>query len=929
ELTARLKALSARHGTTLFMTVLAGWAVVLGRLAGQDDVLIGTPTANRGLPEVEGMIGFFTNTVPVRVDLSGSPTIPQLLARVRDRALGAQKHQDIPFEQVVERIRPTRSLSHSPVFQVMLAWQNAPAGDLVMPGLEISRVPPPDHETSKIDLLFDLRESGGRITGEMEYATALWGRPTAERYVGYLVRVLEAMVADESARVEDLSLLAGAERDEVVEQWNATDADFPRGACIHELFEAQVKLTPDAEALLHDGVSLTYRELNERANRLAHHLRGLGAGPEVRVGISLERGPEMVVALLATLKAGSAYVPLDPAYPAERLAFTLRDAGVAVLVTQEKVRGLLQLAADVRVVSVDGAATEIAAEPADNPRGGADARSLAYLIYTSGSTGLPKGVAIEHESAVALLSWAAGVYTAEELSGVLASTSIAFDLSVFEIFLPLSRGGRIILVENALALPDSPSAGEVRLVNTVPSAITALLKNEGLPAGVRTVNLAGEPLRVELVDALYARPGIERVYDLYGPSEDTTYSTFTLRTAGGPATIGKPISNTRAYVVDSSLQPVPVGVVGELYLAGAGLARGYLGRAALTAERFVPDPFSGEPGGRLYRTGDRVRWRTDGTLQYLGRSDHQVKVRGFRIEPGEIEARLMAHPEVREAVVVVREDAPGEKRLVAYFAGEEMLEAQTLRAHLAEKLPEHMVPAAYVRVDRLPLTPNGKLDRKALPAPDGDAFATRDYEAPVGDTETALAEVWAGVLGVDRVGRWDNFFDLGGHSLMAVQIVSRVRQTLGVEVKMAALFERPVLADFARGLEQAARTEEVAITPADRSGPLDASFAQQRLWFMDRLEGGSAFYNMPSVHRLGGELDLAALERALVEVVRRHESLRTVFGEANGSPVQVITPWQGFALPVDDLTQLDAAAREAEVMRLAGEDANRLFDLAG
>ncbi|MFL5537595.1 MAG: amino acid adenylation domain-containing protein, partial [Longimicrobiaceae bacterium] len=661
---------------------------------------------------------------------------------------------------------------------------------------------------------------------------------------------------------------------------------------------------------------------------LAHHLLRLGIGPEARVGVCLERGPEMVACLLAVLKAGGAYVPLDPGYPAERLAFTLADAGVAALLTQESLRGLLPVPAGAGVVSVDAAAPEIAAEPAGDPRAGAAPRNLAYLIYTSGSTGTPKGVAIEHQSVAAMLAWAWEVYTPGELGGMLASTSICFDMSVFEIFAPLTRGGRVIVVENALALPASAAAGEVRLLDTVPSAAAALLAGAGLPAGVKTVNLGGEPLSTQLVDALYAA-GVERVYDLYGPSEDTTFSTVALRRPGAPPSIGRPLSNTRGYVLDAAMRPVPVGVPGELYLAGRGVTRGYLGRPAATAERYLPDPFGTEPGARAYRTGDRVRRRDDGTLEYLGRLDHQVKVRGFRVEPGEIEARLAAHPAVREAVVVALNDGAGGARLAAWYTADAPVEAGALRAHLAEALPEYMVPAALVWMAEFPVTPNGKLDRRALPAPDADAFAaTRGDEPPLGETEEALAAIWSELLEVERVCRRDDFFALGGHSLLAVRVVSRVRQALGMETTVGDVFERPVLADFARGLAAAHRAELPPITPAERGADLPLSFAQQRLWFINRMEGTGSAYHLPTRMRLRGELDRDALVRALDRIVERHEALRTTFPERDGVAVQRIAPAgeSRFLLAEHDLAGRPGAVRE--FVRLAAEDARAPFDLA-
>ncbi|HEX2188915.1 MAG TPA: amino acid adenylation domain-containing protein, partial [Longimicrobiaceae bacterium] len=815
ETTRALRALGQREGTTPFMTLLAGWQTLLGRYAGQEDVVVGTPIANRTRAELEGLIGFFANTLVLRADLSGDRTFSDLLCQVRETTLGAYQHQELPFEKLVEELGVARSLAHTPLFQVMFVLQNNEQGELRLGGAEVEALET-GGSVAKFDLTLSLREAGEEIRGELEYRSELWEAATIERMAGHYLAVLEGAAAAPQARLSELELLDEAERRQVLEEWNRTEADHPAGRCIHELFELQVERTPDAVAVLFEQESLTYRELNRRANRLAHHLVRLGVGPEVRVGICQERGPDLVVSILGVLKAGGAYVPLDPDYPAARLELTLTDSGVAALLTQERLRALLPVPDGVQVVSVDGAAPRIAAESAENPRGGATPRNLAYLIYTSGSTGVPKGVAIEHVSAVAMLSWAAEVYSAEELSGVLAATSICFDISVYELFLPLCRGGRAIVVENALAVAQSRAAGEVRLINTVPSAITALLANGGLPTGVRTVNLAGEPLRAELVDALYARGGIERVYDLYGPSEDTTYSTYALRRAGGPATIGKPISNTRAYVLDAHGGPAPLGVPGELYLGGAGVARGYLGRPALTASRFVPDPFGGEPGARLYRTGDRARWLADGTLEYLGRLDAQVKVRGFRIEPGEIEVVLTALPRVREAAVVVREDTPGDRRLVAYVVPEQGADADDVQAEarsgLRARLPEYMVPAAFVALDALPLTPSGKIDRRALPAP-APAGGARERGAPLTGTEREVAAVWEEVLGVPRVGVADNFFDLGGHSLLLAQVHARLKERFAGRLALIDLFEHRTLGALAAHLDRQGAGE----APAGRS----------------------------------------------------------------------------------------------------------------
>ncbi|HEU0300918.1 MAG TPA: amino acid adenylation domain-containing protein, partial [Longimicrobium sp.] len=795
ELTAALKALGQRHGTTLFMTLLAGWATVLGRLSGQEDVVIGTPSANRGRSEIEGLIGCFANPLALRVDLSGCPRVPELLARVKERVLGARQHQDIPFEQVVELLQPVRSLSHSPVFQVMFASRDAPGSLVQLPGLKPASVERAGPVTARFDLSLSLHEADGRIAGELEYATSLFDRGTVERCVGYLRRVLAAMVADEHRSVATLSVLSETERAQVLEGWNATGAAYPAGLRVHDLFHAQVARTPRAVALSWRGERLTYAALAERANRLANALRRRGVGPEVRVGVCLARTPDLVVALLGVLGAGGAYVPLDPAYPRERLGFMLEDAGIALVLTESHLEERLPEGA--AALLLDRERDALAAESAQLPESGVLPENLSHVIFTSGSTGRPKGVLIRHSSTVVLLYWLRENVTDQERSSVLFSTSINFDVSVAELFGTLCWGGRLVLVENALEL--ATVAEEVVYASMVPSAAAELLRSGGIPASLRTLNLGGEALPNALAQGLYALGTVEKVGNLYGPTEDTTYSTYSLVPRGASRVfVGRPVANTQAYVLDGHLQPTPVGVVGELYLAGDGLARGYASRPGMSAERFLPNPF-GPAGSRMYRVMDRVRWSPDGELEYLGRSDFQVKVRGFRIELGEIETRLREHPGVHEAVVLAREDVPGDRQLVAYFVGAEELEVEALRTYLAERLPEYMVPAAYVRLETLPLTPNGKLDRKALPAPEGDAYSSRAYEAPVGEVEIALAEIWGELLGVERVGRWAHFFEQGGHSLLAVQVVSRVRQALGVEVALRDLFTWPVLADFARG----------------------------------------------------------------------------------------------------------------------------------
>ncbi|HET7462170.1 MAG TPA: amino acid adenylation domain-containing protein, partial [Longimicrobium sp.] len=712
-LTAGLKELGRREGTTLFMTLLAGWALVLGRLSGQDDVVIGTPAANRGRAEIEGLIGFFVNTLALRVDLSGSPTVAELLARVKKTALAAQQHQEIPFEQVVEAVRPARSMAHAPLFQVVFAWQNAPGERLELPGLTLDAAGPASTTTARFDLALTLQEVGGRIVGGVEYATALFDGATVERWLGYLRRALEEMTRDERRRVGHLRLLAGAERRQVLEAWNATAAEYTGDACVHELVEAQARRTPGAPAVVHDGGRLTYAELNARANRLAHYLRERGVGPDVRAGMCVERGPEMVIGLLAVLKAGGAYVPLDPAYPADRLRYMLADSAPAVLLTHSALAGRFA-GSGVPVVELDAAAPEWAGHAVtDPPRGqvGLTPDHLAYVIYTSGSTGRPKGVMVRHRGVCNLALAQIRDFRVEPESRVLQFASFSFDACVSEVFTALCRGASLCLPPAGVPLAGRVLADVVAALEithlTLPPAVLASLPDAAALEPARVLVLAGDA-----VTGAVARRWADgrRLLNAYGPTEATVCATVGVcRTgdAGSPA-IGRPIANARVYLLGGEGEPVPPGVAGELYVGGAGVARGYLGRPALTAERFGPDPFGAEPGGRLYRTGDLARWLGDGRLEFLGRRDFQVKVRGFRVEPGEVEARLLEHAAVREAVVVVRRDAPGEPRLVAYCAGDG-IDAESLRAHLSGRLPEYMVPAAYVRLDALPLTPNGKV----------------------------------------------------------------------------------------------------------------------------------------------------------------------------------------------------------------------------
>jgi amino acid adenylation domain-containing protein len=948
-----LKTLSRQEGADLFVELLAAFKVLLYRYTGQSDVVVGSPIAGRTQPEIDDTIGPFANTLVLRTLLDGDLSFRELLRREREVVSKAHANQEVPFEKLVEELQPERDLSRTPLFAVTFTLEDT-SPDPELPGLTASFLDV-DAETAKHDLSLSMVEGKEGLAGRLEYSTDLFDDTTIARMLGHFTTLLESIVADPDLSISRLPLLAQEERQQLLVGWNDTQSATPiPWRCIHELVERQVEKTPGAVAASFKGEELTYRQLNGRANRLARHLKELGVGPEVPVGVCMERSLNMVAALLGVLKAGGAYVPLDPAYPQDRLAFMLADSQAPVLLTQQGLAGQLP-EHGAAVVYLDEWWEDAAEEDEGNLASGVKPDNLAYILYTSGSTGRPKGVSIEHKSAIALIEWATQLYAPEELSRVLASTSISFDLSVFELFVTLGCGGRVVLVENALHLPSLVPGEYVTLINTVPSAIAELLRTHAVPASVRVVNLAGEPLQQTLVQQVYERvPGC-RVFNLYGPTEDTTYSTFALMDKGSARLphIGRPIANSQVYLLDRHMQPVPVGVPGELYMGGAGLARGYLKRPDLTAERFVPNPFASTEyrvpstelsqhsalstqhsalGTRLYKTGDLAAYLPDGNIQFLGRLDHQVKLRGFRIELGEIEAVLRQHSAVRDAVLMVREDVAGDKRLVAYVVAAQAITANDLRGYLREHVPEYMVPSAFVLLEKLPLTPNGKLDRRSLPAPELDRGDGREYVAPRGPVEEALVGIWASVLGVERVGVHDNFFELGGHSLLATQALSRVRDVLHVEMPLRRIFETPTVARLGESVEAALKGGSAAPAPpvqrVQRAGDLPLSFAQQRLWFLDQWMPASAAYNIPVVMRLDGSLHEDALKASINAIVGRHEALRTTFEVTGDRPAQVIAPALDVPLPLVDLSGLPCEARQTEAQRWIKEEAQRPFDLA-
>jgi amino acid adenylation domain-containing protein len=939
----RVGQLAQQLRTTRFSLLLAAFAAFLAWITGQDDLAIGSPFAGRTWPGTEDVVGFFVQSLVLRLDASGDPGFAGLLRRVFVTLAEAQGHQDLPFDRLVQVLHPERSLSHNPLFQVLFAVQAAAANSLTLAGIEVARIPLAT-STAKLDLTFELLEEAGgeRALLSIEHSTELFSRATVQRLAGSFSRLLEACLQEPDRPLSTLSLLSPAERHQLLVEWNeGRDGDLAPdrsaadrsagGACLHDLFLQQAERTPEAAALVTPGERITYGELARRAQRLAHRLRALGVGPEVRVGVFAERTAEMLAALLGTLVAGGAYVPLDPEYPQERLAFLLQDSAAPIVLVQAALLDRLPAHA-AQVVCLESALAEGGAEGglASNTEPG----NLAYLIYTSGSTGRPKGVAITHRSAVARLRWARREFSAGELAAVLASTSICFDVSVFELFAPLAWGGRVILCRNVLDLPRLPSRDEVATLCTVPSALAELVSESALPPSLRTLCLAGEPLRRPLVERLLALPGIGRVINLYGPSEDTTYSTISItapRDAGEPA-IGRPLPGSRAYVIDSRLALLPQGAAGELALAGSGLARGYLGRPELTAERFRPDPFASAPGQRLYRTGDLARRGPTGELEFLGRLDHQVKVRGFRIELGEIESALGALPGVREAAALAT-GLPGELSLVAFYVGDDSASPEpALRARLRQRLPDYMVPARLVRLGSLPRTPNGKLDRQALRAAAAGGVAAATARPPASPLEELIAGVWCDVLGLREVGADRDFFDLGGHSLLAMRVLARLRESCGVDLGVRDLFEQRTVAALAAWIERVrwrpGRPPAPPLVRGVHAGDLPLSFAQERLWFLEELDRGNAAYHLPAALEIRGALSPVALAAALNEIVRRHEVLRTLFVASARGVTQRVVAHAPRRLACIDLAALPAPLARRAAGEVGHAEARAPFDLA-
>jgi amino acid adenylation domain-containing protein/non-ribosomal peptide synthase protein (TIGR01720 family) len=951
---AELQAFARRQRLTLNTLLQGAWALVLSRYSGEPEVVFGATVSGRSaeLAGAELMVGPFINTVPVRVRTPPDAPASDWLRELQEQQAGLRSYEYTPLVEIQGWSEVPRGL---PLFESIFVFENYPV-DASLRSLRGSpRIDAVDFFEQTNYPLTLIVVPGVELLLKVMYDSRRFDAAAVSRMLSHFETLLAGIVADPARPIAELPLLSAAESARLLKAFNDTRREYPREEFIHELFEARAAAAPEAVALVYEGELLSYAELNARANQLAHHLRRQGVGPESLVGVLMERSVELVVALLGVLKAGGAYVPLDPAYPRERLAYMLEDSRVEVLLTQERLADAL-LPTSARVIRLDAEWDVIAGANAENPARSVTAENLAYVIYTSGSTGRPKGTGNTHGAILNRLLWMQEVYVMTPDDRVLQKTPYGFDVSVWEFFWPLMTGARLVVArpgghQDSAYMANLIAAQGVTTLHFVPSMLQLFLEEPGLEKcrGLRRVVCSGEALPYELQQRFFARMPWAALHNLYGPTEAAVDVTFWECRPGGDlraVPIGRPVANTQIYLLDARLLPVPEGVPGELYIGGVQLARGYHGRPGLTAEKFIPDPFSDEPGARLYRTGDLARYLPGGAIEFLGRTDYQVKVRGLRIEPGEIEAVLAEQPEVRDAVVLARGESGGEKRLVAYVARAQgqAVSQDDLRRRLRERLPEYMVPAAFVVLDELPLTPNGKVDRKALPEPEA-ARAESAQELVTARTplEATLADIWKDVLGVEEVGVDDNFFDLGGHSLKAMQVVTRLRSILGVSLPLKDLMSAPTIAESARLLEaRGVAGEEAARLAAAGEGrgggrviprrgageeaPL--SFAQQRLWFLTQLQPDAALYNCPAAVRLSGRLDAEALARALGEIVRRHEILRTNFPVGDeGEPVQRVLPAGPLAPRVVDLRGLAPGEREEEAQRLMLEEARTPFDL--
>ncbi|BAY05184.1 amino acid adenylation domain-containing protein [Anabaena cylindrica PCC 7122] len=906
--------------------------------------------AGRNRREIEGLIGFFVNTLALRTNVSHNPIFRELLNQVKQVCLEAYTNQDVPFEQLVEVLQPERNLSHTPIFQVMFVLQNAPLEELELPNLHLTALEPPK-QTAKFDLTLSMAEKNGQLIGEWEYNTDLFDSSTIERMIEHFQVLLSGILATPEQNIWQLPLLTERERHQLLVEWNQTELDYPQDKCIHQLFEEQVKRTPDAVAVMFENEQLTYRELNQRANQLAHYLKSLGVGANVLVGLCMERDSieevsltlDIIVGILGILKAGGAYLPLDPRYPTERLLLMLQDGQVPVLLTQKHLSARLPQH-QVELICLDTDWLLISQSIESNPVCEIQPKNLAYAIYTSGSTGEPKGVMIQHSSVVNLANGLhQAIYSDHQNFPLRVSLngSLTFDTSVKQI-IQLIYGHSLNIVPEKVRFDGNAMLSylqqqKIDVLDCTPSHLrlliaAGLLESDAAP---QYVLVGGEPIDESMWTTLAQAQNI-KFYNVYGPTECTVDTTLCLiQIANIKPVIGRPIANVKTYILDEYLQPVPINIPGELHIGGAGLARGYVNAKELTQKKFISNPFDQAAESRLYKTGDLARYLPNGEIEYLGRIDNQVKIRGFRIELGEIEAVLNQHPNLKAAKVITREDIPGDKRLVAYIISKSNQNSPSeishqLREYLKQKLPDYMIPSAFVVLESFPLTTNGKIDCRSLPAPNF-ADSGSNYVAPRTPTEEIIAHIWSQVLKIETIGIDDNFFELGGHSLLATQVISRIRQSFNLEIPLYLLFEFPTIAQISEQIGITKQTDDVlvaAITPRQQQENLPLSFAQQRLWFLDKLKPNSSAYNIAYRLKILGSLNINILEQSLYEIIQRHEILQTNFVVVNGQPTQVITHNFDFNLPIIDLQSLPDFQRETEAEKIAKQEAEKSLNLA-
>lgn len=947
----KLNKISLKKGATLFATLLTAFKILLYRYTGQEDIIVGTPVAGRNRIELEGLIGFFVNMLVLGSTFNGDNTFNMALVRERDMLTEAYENQELPFEYLVEKLQPERDWSRNPIFQVVFGYQNEIAQIASIPGIDISSIEI-NSNTARFDIELELWKTGDSITGYFEYSTDIFETGTISAMAVHYLTLLDSISTNSEQSISRLPIMPEHEFNKVLKEWNNTLAEFPYDSCISELFELQVDKSPENTAVIFENQKLSYRQLNEMSNKLACYLRKSGVGRETLVGVCMERSVEMVVGVYGIVKAGGAYVPIDPEYPANRQAYMLNDSKVGILLTQKKLLEFLPIC-DARIICLDSDWSMMEEENGDNPLKINLPSDPAYMIYTSGSTGNPKGVINVHRALVNRLNWMQKAFCLDEYDRVLQKTPFSFDVSVWEFFWPLLNGAALVIAspgghKDRMYLIRTIREHNITTIHFVPSMLQIFIEEKDAEQckSLKRVICSGEALPINLQNKFFQclNAGL---YNLYGPTEaaiDVTFWTCRKGCELNTIPIGRPIDNIKIYILSKDLQPVPVNVPGELCIGGVCLARGYYNRPELTKEKFVPDPFSDNAEDRLYRTGDLARFLPDGNIEYLGRIDFQVKIRGLRIELGEVEAILGSHPDVRECVAVVREDMPGNKQLAAYIAAHkaETLSSAMLREFMGRYLPDYMIPSIFIFLDKLPTTHNGKADRKALPIPDTkNNVRTFDYVAPRNRNEELMAGLWSEVLGIDKIGIYDSFFELGGHSLLATQIISRVRDVYKVDIPLRRFFVEhgqrdssgpPTVARLAASVEEISRNKDDStasvIDRIPRNRKMIPSFSQERLWFIDKLQPGNIAYIIPMALRFIGSLDTVLLERCINEIIRRHETLRTNFIDENGRPVLVIHDEKIVKLSIIDIQGLSEAESEKTAFELSKEQVVNPFDLS-